>query len=164
VRKGKQGRGKCNPQFREDMAAFQRDWERITTPRDWTDQDLLDAVREFIGCDRAAVVLLVALHRGTNVQRLAALTGYPVDYIQQVSDRMQKSGLWKGENTNYDWNSGMGLASLALDTQVAEGIFVRTDRKKNGRFLYELVDGAGDREKSQRGCQVIKGVLSSARP
>src|SRR5215472_15325551 len=71
----------------------------ITTQQERTDQDLLKAIHEFLfgkpiralrDGDRAAVVLLVALHRGTDVTRLASLTGYPIGFVHQVADRMQR--------------------------------------------------------------------------
>jgi hypothetical protein len=128
---------RCNPFFGD--GPLDRDFVRLTTPRDWTDSDLLRAIGEFVSwpdcpadepsaSERAAALVLVALHRGTNVQRLAALTGYSLEFVEQVSDRMQRSGLWKSEKTDYDW--AFGLSCFARDACVASGLLAPQRRPK----------------------------------
>ena len=139
------------------LTAGVRDWnrafKRIISQQGWTDEDLLKAIDELIfdqpnpalyeqeERDHAAVLLLVALHRGTDVTRLASLTGYSIEFIQQVADRMQLSGIWKGEAVGYDWDQGeRSLAAFTLDTLVADGSFVRLNEKKNGHHVYRPLD------------------------
>lgn len=125
-------------------------WSTLITPEQWTDQEVMSAIRDFIfgepDCpldeqsptDRTCVVLLAAYHRGTDVARLAGLTGYPAAFVQQIADRMQKSRIWKGDRTDYaKWE--MGWPALALDSLVADGTFVRLGKKRNGKYLYEPV-------------------------
>ena len=128
-----------------------RDWNRalkmITTQQERTDQDLLKAIYEFLfdtpnhtlcDGDRAAVVLLVALHRGTDVTRLASLTAYPIGFVQQIADRMQRSGIWKGETVEYDWDVGeTSLFAFTMDTLVAAGCLIRLNKKRKGRYIYQ---------------------------
>ena len=139
------------------LIAEMGDWNRafhiIISQQGWTDNALLKATYELIfeqpnpaldeqvEAGRAAVVLLVALHRGTDVKSLASLTGYPVEFIQRIADRMQLSGIWKGETVGYDWDQGeKSVVAFTLDIFVAQGEFVRLNKKKNGRYVCRLLD------------------------
>ena len=131
-----------------EMNDWNRAFDRITSQQGWTDQELLEAIYELIfgqpnpaldelrEDDRAAVVILAALHRGTDVTRLASLTGYPIDFVRQIADRMQLSGIWKG--VEYEWEKG--LAAFSLDSLVALGTLVRLNEKENGQYVYRLLD------------------------
>ena len=43
------------------------------------------------------LVVMVALEVGANVDRLVERTGYNRDFIENISLRMRKAGLWLGE-------------------------------------------------------------------
>jgi hypothetical protein len=54
---------------------------------------------------------------------------------------MQLSGIWKGETVGYDWDQGeKSVVAFTLDIFVAQGEFVRLNKKKNGRYVCRLLD------------------------
>jgi hypothetical protein len=132
------------------------EWDHLMWSSGFTDDDLLETIYSYMfgSCathvdeqddsTRASIVLLVAFHRGTNVTRLARLTGYPPNFIQQLADRMTKSGIWRGDAVDCEhWKHG-GLADLALDVSVALGEFERLNKKKNGKYVYRLIETPGE--------------------
>ena len=125
-----------------------RDSQQILSFQKWNDEELLKSVYEFVfgqptrasdkenDSTRAAVVILVAFHRDANVPRLAKMTGYSVAFVQQIAERMKKSGIWKGEMVDCEYWIRGGLAAFILDLLVAEGEFGRLSQKnEKGHYI-----------------------------
>jgi hypothetical protein len=85
------------------------------------------------------VVLLSALHSGTDVDRLAAYTGYPKDFIETISQRMRKAGLWVGKLVDDEewWDREGNLTSgFFAHALVAQGRLIRVRTEDGGcRYL-----------------------------
>jgi hypothetical protein len=93
---------------------------------------------------RAAMVLVGAAFVGPNVDRLVQLTGYPLEYVDQIATRLRASDLWQDGTLNYDpWDDEeKGFVAFILDLEVASGRFVRKGRTASGQYKFGLVKEA----------------------
>ncbi len=106
-----------------------------------------EAVKEFDpsleGADddvgfKIAVVLLAALSEGTDVQRLAAFTGYSEVFIAGIACRMREAELWVEDRVCCgQWFEGDFIHPdlFWADVLVAEGLAIRK-RENGGVFRY----------------------------
>jgi hypothetical protein len=74
---------------------------------------------------------------GANVDRLTNESGYPRDFIEAISQRMRKAGLWIGEAVdNMEWKDANDLTfEFYLHSQVALGTVMR-ELSPDGRCRY----------------------------
>ncbi len=104
---------------------------------------ILKMARHYAAEDESAlkptVVLVAALFVGPDEEKIVRVTGYSRDYVAEVAERLRVSRLWSAEGLDYgDWSdSPKGAVHYALDLAVAQGIVVRTDRKRDGDWVYE---------------------------
>jgi|HubBroStandDraft_4_1064222.scaffolds.fasta_scaffold00312_9 hypothetical protein len=84
---------------------------------------------------RAGVVLMsAAFVTGPDTESLAAITGYPLSSVVEISGRMHQAGLWRDGVVNSDhWFRGeKWTAGIWADCLVAEGLILARQRK-NGQ-------------------------------
>ena len=99
------------------------------------DQELR-SIEDPIG--RALIVLLEARYIGTEIDRLAAHTGYPREFIQGISDRMNEARLWIGnfvDDTGCFDSQGRPTWQSFAHAQVALGDLL-VERTDDGILLY----------------------------
>jgi hypothetical protein len=81
------------------------------------------------------VVLLLAIAVGADVDRLTEETGYPRDFIEAISSRMRKAGLWIGELADdREWRDADGnlTSGFFAHALVAQGQYVRERTRAGG--------------------------------
>jgi hypothetical protein len=117
------------------------------TPEETNQRQLIERITiQFIDKDEAtfdsAVVMVAAHVEGPDVERIARVTAYPSEFIDQIGVRLTESGLWKNDRTDYqEWDptTDIGMIRFTMDHLVALGKLRRTGIKKNGRYEYEAV-------------------------
>ena len=80
----------------------------------------------------AAIVLLAGLELQTNdVDKIYRYLGYNVQKycIQDMAQRLRKSGVWKNGHTLHEWNSDYGYVALTCDAMVATGMLKRREKR-----------------------------------
>jgi hypothetical protein len=98
---------------------------------------------------QAAIVMITALFEGPDVVRIAEVTGYPRETVDQIAARLTASGLWKGNRTAYqewDSNTKIGILRFTTDHMVALGLLRRTGEKSNGRYVYAVDETSPEAE------------------
>ena len=96
---------------------------------------------------QATVVMVAAFFSGPDEGKIAHVTGYSREYVEEVGERLRVSRLWTEKGIDYGpWtDDSKGWIGFFLDLAVAEGIVIRTDRKRNGEYLYQsLIYEDGD--------------------
>lgn len=90
---------------------------------------------------RIAVVLMAALAEGTNIENLTALTGYPPEFVADISFRARHAGIWANDQVDYDhWSEGDSVhpTAILMDVMVIEGLLTRR-RCEDGQIRYAAV-------------------------
>ena len=90
---------------------------------------------------RSAVVLIAAFVEGANIERLTALTGYPPEFVADISLRARSAGLWVNEQVCYEhWFEGDIIRPQAIlcDVMVVEGLLIRRENE-DGEIQYKAV-------------------------
>src|SRR5690242_8241248 len=90
---------------------------------------------------RSAVVLIAALVEGTNIEHLTALTGYPREFVADISFRAKSAGLWVDDQVCYEhWFEGDSVKPVAIlcDVMVVEGLLVR-QKHEDDNIRYKAV-------------------------
>jgi hypothetical protein len=79
------------------------------------------------------VLLLAAVDGvGQDVDDLAAFTGYDRDWIVEVAERLERSGIWRDGVTYGDWaDDETGGIAFWMDVSVAQGLLIDHDRGGN---------------------------------
>jgi len=91
--------------------------------------------------------MVAAFFSGPDEGKIAHITGYSREYVEEVGERLRVSRLWTEKGIDYGpWtDDSKGWIGFSLDLAVAEGIVIRTDRKRNGEYLYQsLIYEDGD--------------------
>jgi len=88
---------------------------------------------------QATVVMVAAFFSGPDEGKIAHITGYSREYVEEVGERLRVSRLWTEKGIDYGpWtDDSKGWIGFFLDLAVAEGIVIRTDQKGNGEYLYQ---------------------------
>jgi hypothetical protein len=92
---------------------------------------------------QAAIVMITALFEGPDVVRIAEVTGYLKETVDQIAARLTASGLWKDGGIDYqEWDptTDVGILRFTMDHMVALGLLRRTGEKRNGRYVYAVDD------------------------
>ena len=114
------------------------------------------------------LILISTLEVGANVARLVEHTGYPREFIEAISLRMRKGGLWIGEWVdNMGWwdKEGNLTSEFYAQTQVAKGRLLR-EWTEDGRFRYldaatgEVVSDWGPLDDDAKVRRSIRTLLS----
>ena len=87
---------------------------------------------------RTAVVLMTALLVGTDINALARITGYPLDFLHAIARRMRAAKLWTNGRVEVDdWllDQSRHLPVLIISMLVAMGWLVRW-QAADGRWFY----------------------------
>ena len=90
---------------------------------------------------RIAVVLFVAMAEGTNIENLTALTGYPPEFVADISSRARSAGLWVDEGVCYEhWFEGDMVKPVAIlcDVMIVDGQLTREVRE-DGEIRYKAL-------------------------
>lgn len=81
------------------------------------------------------IVVMAALGVGANLDRLVELTGYSREFIEGISFRMRKAGLWEGESVDTrelsDQDSEL-LRGVFAHALVAQGAVTRVPNVNGG--------------------------------
>ena len=89
---------------------------------------------------RTVVVLFAALAEGTNSENLTALTGYPPEFVADISARAGNAGLWVNNGVYYEnWFGGddrVKPGAILLDVMVIEGLLSR-QKCEDGKIRYK---------------------------
>ena len=92
---------------------------------------------------QTAVVLFAAMVMGTNIDDLTALTGYPAEFVADISIRARSTELWVNEGVCYEhWSLDEDMVkpvAILLDVMVVMGDLTRK-REESGAFRYKLVE------------------------
>jgi len=102
------------------------------------------------------IVVMAALEVGANLDRLVARTGYPREFIEGISLRMRKAGIWIGELVDdrelSDQDSELlrGIFGHAL---VAQGEVTRKPNMNGGYVYIDVETGEVSGEWSPKGSQ-----------
>jgi len=86
-----------------------------------------------------AVIMIAALVVKPDAERIAQLAGYPQEFVDQVAARLNESGLWKNDFTDYqewDHRTLLGRIRFVQDLLVAKGKLFRTGEKRRGQYVY----------------------------
>lgn len=71
---------------------------------------------------KIAVILLMSLHVGPNIKRLAKFVKSPRSFVAEVSRLARKNKIWKGGKIYCDWgNKKTGGIAFWLDVAVCQG-------------------------------------------
>lgn len=90
---------------------------------------------------RCAIILTASGVIGNDVERLAAFTRYPLEFLNGISTRMQEAELWVGDLVRCDhWNDekGKNRFDFWMDTLVAHGSWSR-ELDECGNYQYVQV-------------------------
>jgi hypothetical protein len=94
--------------------------------------------------------MLAALIEGPDVDRIAALAGFDRRDVEEVAVRMRASRLWTESGLDYgSWSRNFECSSkqegrdFVMDMLVAEGVALRTQRKRGGLYVYESLVWGG---------------------
>lgn len=71
------------------------------------------------------VVLLAACVVGCDEAKIAAFTGYDLEFVAIRAKRARENGIWKDGKTHAGWLDEHGTIAFVLDVLVAEGICVQ---------------------------------------
>jgi hypothetical protein len=104
----------------------------VTRIDDWTDTNLFEVIRnelKLFGWEGDelfpyAAVLLAARYAGAAPSRLAEVTGYSRDFIDEIDNRMRAAGIWVGDRVDTSEGEYIKRVILALHTLVAAGAVV----------------------------------------
>jgi len=95
---------------------------------------------------RGCVVLLAALRLGPDVDALADLTGYGLDFVATIGRRMLEAELWTEADICCDhWFTEDGqcyATAFWADTLVAEGLVFREWSEEEGDYRYRAIEFA----------------------
>jgi len=91
---------------------------------------------------KACAILFAALFVGPKPREIADTMGYDYDYVIEVANRMYASGMWTDSETRYsfnfgEWGQNINTLDAICDVMVAEGMMLRTEKKKNGKYVYQ---------------------------
>jgi hypothetical protein len=97
-----------------------------------------------IGFRVAVVLMSAALVTGPDTESLAAFTGYPPNWVAEISQRMHRAGLWRDSEVNSDhWYRGKKwTAGIWTDSLVAVGL-MRARQRENGKWEYQALEKSG---------------------
>lgn len=77
---------------------------------------------------KEAALLLASTSIGTDVDELAAFTGYDRAFISKCAEYLRASGVWTEDGMLAAdwWDEEMGTIAFWLDVNIAQGFIVRT--------------------------------------
>ena len=88
---------------------------------------------------RTVVLLFAALAEGTNPESLTVLTGYPPEFVAEISFLARNAGLWVNDGVCYDnWFERDKIKPVAMmcDLFVLEGVLIRL-KCDDGKIRYK---------------------------
>lgn len=86
------------------------------------DKDLTETESAF----RTAVIMLAALSVGQNINKLAAFTKLPKEFVRERAAALRANGIWQNGKTNAEWFEENGGIAFWMDVACAEGLLQRT--------------------------------------
>jgi hypothetical protein len=88
-----------------------------------------------------AAIMVAGLFVGPNVDAIVRLTGSRRELVETIASRFRACGMWTDEGVDYDdwFAADGGLIRFAIELSVAEGTFIRTEKSKDGVWIYKLV-------------------------
>jgi hypothetical protein len=132
--------------------------------------DLLKVLKREIKNSRSAedrrisecmVVVMSALAVGADVDRLVEHTGHPRDFIESISARMRKAGLWIGELVDVrEWRDAEEELMLDIFTHamVAQGTLLREPEENGGCTYLDAETGEWSGEWHPPPAAKVRGV------